>query len=332
MFLLSQPQTLESYAVSPSFEEAEQRSFAAPLPAALPALKDAYLAYTGVLKSFRLGHTALFVYAAFGVGVSDIYHHCLSTIETAAMDPETEPQISFLVLLETMDCMVHRRKPTLRIQPRSSRSVDRYLGLCLPLLPYYYDLCVIIHTLASHPHPSLIVELQKQLDEVRALVDVWQPSQPEHFVRQFGSAEVIHLLAQARGVPIGGAPDYSPVAICLWAGDSQADIWSCEVLIELELAQRITQQSIRFVTLPFLVAVVEIRDPVARTKAVQNVGEYVDQFTPVVQKASKFFLSRVWRERGKPALWQSQEFTKSVASCRLQFSWPNVVHRISSLQ
>jgi hypothetical protein len=341
MFLLGQPRTLEYYVISPSFEDAEQRSFAAPLPAALPVLKDAYLAYAGVLKSFRPGSAteadvntnlrhasaamvilrafsvansedaalcltlgitlALFVYAAVGVGISDICHYCLSStrpfIETAALDPEAEPRMIFLVLLETMDCLVHRRKPTLRIQSRAPDRVDRHLGLCLPLLPYYYDLCVISHSLANATDAGLIIRLQHQLNGIQALIDKWQPSQPEHFIHQFGSAEVIHLLAQARVYRLAALLLAHRLRHVFGQEDSQADVWSHEVMMELELARRITKQSIRFVTLPFIVAAIEIRDPVTRIRAIQNVDEYVDQFMPVVQKVTKVFLSRVWHER-----------------------------------
>ncbi|KIW62460.1 hypothetical protein PV04_10633 [Phialophora macrospora] len=341
MFLLGRPQTLEYYVISPSFEEAEQRSFATPLPAALPVLKDAYLAYAGVLKSFQSGNAteedetrnlchassamitlralpvanaedaavcltlgialALFVYAAIGVGVSDICHHCLSStrpfIETAALDPETEPRMIFLVLLETMDCVVHRRKPTLRIQAPAPDGVDRHLGLCLSLLPCFYDLCVISHSLGTATDAGLIVQLQQQLDGIQAFVHTWQPSQPEHFIHQFGSAEVIHLLAQARVYRLAALLMAHRLQHVFGQEDSQADIWSREVMMELELARQMTKRSIRFVTLPFIIAAIEIRDPATRIRAVHNVDEYVDQFTPVVQKATKAFLSRVWQER-----------------------------------
>ena len=340
MFLLGDSQTLQYFVVSPRFKEAEKMSFAGPLPAAWPILKHAYLAYAGVLKSlhpscateagnhFSLRHVAsamitlrslpitksedaelcltlgfalaLTVYAAIGVGVSDICHYCLSItrpyIETAAVNPETEPRISFLVLLETMECIVYRRKPTLRMQPRAPMGVDRYLGLCLPLLPYYYDLCTISHSLVNCTDASP-VGLQRQLEEIQAHVDKWQPSHPEGFIHEFSTTEVVQLLAQARVYRLAALLIIHRLQHKFGHKDSQADIWSREVMMELELARRISNQPARFVTLPFIIAAVEIRDPAERNKAVRNVDAYVDQFTPVVRKATKTFFSRVWHER-----------------------------------
>ncbi|KAF4630116.1 hypothetical protein G7Y89_g8026 [Cudoniella acicularis] len=341
MSLLCQPENLEYYVVSPSFQAAEQRSLVAPLPAALPVLKDAYLARAGTLKLLEPGVTteecqstslqhissamevlrslpvlssqdaalcltlgttlALFVYSAIGVGVADICGYCLSTtnpfIEKLLSDNDTEPWQSFLALLETMECMVHRRKPTVRIRLRSSQNVDRHLGLCLPLLPYYHDLCVISYSLANTTDASYLACLQKQLDEIQANVEAWQPFHPAHFVDRFQTADVVNLLAQARVYRLGGLLLSHRLRHVFGQQDSQAGIWAKEIMMELDLARQVTKRSIRCVTLPFIVAAIEIRDPTVRTKALQDVDKYVDQFSPVVQKAAKTFLSRIWRER-----------------------------------
>lgn len=48
--------------------------------------------------------------------------------------------------------------------------------------------------------------------------------------------------------------------------DIQADIWSKEIMRELELARRVTSRFSRFVTFPFVVAAVEIRGHDGRTE------------------------------------------------------------------
>ncbi|KAH7123929.1 hypothetical protein B0J11DRAFT_325582 [Dendryphion nanum] len=353
-FLLGNSQTLQYSVVSPRFKDAVQESLAVKLPAAWPILKDAYMAYAGVLKSLQCGSTtdldqdsnlrhvnaamialrslaitkpedadlcltlgyalALSVYAAIGVGVSDICHYCLNItspyIETAAVNPETEPQIHFLVLLETMECLVHRRKPTLRIPSPGLRSVDRHLGLSLPLLPYYHDLCFISYSLLNSTDAKP-ASLLRQLEDIQDHVERWQPSHPEGFVHEYSTAEVIQLLAQARVYRLGALLLIHRLQHQFGQQDSQADIWSREVMMELELARRISSRPVRFVTLPFIIAAVEVKDPTERNIVVKNVDHYVDQFTPVVQKATKTFLSRVWHER------DTQE-------C---FSWLDSIHK-----
>lgn len=340
IFLLSRPKSMEYYVVSASFQAVEQRSLAAPLPAALPVLKDAYLACAGALKMLQPGiaevntHAslrrassamrtmrslpvasvqdaalclalgtalALFVYSAVGVGVADICHYCLSTtnpyMDIAMPDADAKSWRNFLVLLEIMECLVHRRKPTLRMQSQVFEGIDRHLGLCMPLMPYYYDLCVISHSLVGNSDFNYPVHLQKQLYGIQTAVEAWMPSFADDSIDQFKSAEIVNLLAQAKVYRLSCLLLSHRLQYKFGQRDSQAETWSKEVMMELELARQITKQPIRCVTLPFIIAAVEIRDPSARKKALRNVNEYVDQFSPVVQGAAKTFLSRVWHER-----------------------------------
>jgi len=343
MLLLARPEHLEYYPVSPSFQAAEQQSLAAALPAALPILKHAYLAYAGALKLLQPGTAteaeksaslryassamntlrslpvsssqdaaicltlgaslALFVYSVVGVGVADICHYCLSTTNPflnmgeLGLNSGIRPWQSVLVLLETMECLVYRRKPTLRIRLGDPESVDRHLGLCLPLLPFYYDLSDIGHLQASATDTSYLAHLQKQLAEIHTAIQAWQPSQPSGFIDRFETAEVVNLLAQARVYRLAGLLVSHRLRYVFGEQDIQANIWSKEIMMELELVHRISKNRIRCVTLPFVVAAVEIQETGERIKALQNVDEYVDQFTPVVQEATRTFLSRVWHER-----------------------------------
>ena len=349
LFLLDHPENLSCYVVSPSFQDAERCSLAAPLPAALPVLKDAYLACAGALKLTHRDHhdtvemddghanllhaltamktlrslpvatpqdaalcltlgiaLTLFVYSTIGQGVYEISHHCLSMarpfVETEMLDSEAEPWLTFLVLMEMMECLVHRRRPTIRIPRQRSLGpkkevVDRHLGLCATLLPYYHDLCVVSHSLTNTTDASYMALVEKQLDRIQAEVEAWQPSQPDHFLEQFESAEVVHLLAQARVYRLAALLVSHRLRHPFGDQDDQASIWAREIMIELELVQRITGWSAHCVTVPFVTAAVEMLDPTARCQALENVDEYGDQFTPLVRKATKTFLSRVWLER-----------------------------------
>lgn len=346
LFLLGRPENLDCYVVSPNFRDAEQRSLAAPLPAALPVLKDAYLACAGALKSMHpdlaaevadqdvnLRHAstamttlralpvaspqdaalcltlgislALFVYSAIGQGVYEISRHCLSMarpfVETDTLDSDAQPWLTFLVLLETTECLVHRQRPTIRLPTQGRLSegsaVDRHLGLCAPLLSCYHDLCVVSHSLANTTDASYMALIEEQLRRIQADVQAWQPSQPASFLEQFNSAEVVHLLAQARSYRLAALLVGHRLRCVFGEQDGQADIWANEIMTELRLARWLTGRSTRCVTLPFVAAAIELRDPAARVKALRDVDEYVDRFTPVVQRATKTFLSRVWRER-----------------------------------
>jgi len=339
IFLLNQSESLDQFVVCSKFQVEQQHSLAAQLPAALPLLKDAYLACAITLKQLQPGsatdidssacvryiskaicalrslpilssqdtvlcHTlggvlAFSIYSAIGVGVPDICRYCLVTTDSfvgTVSHINEDPWQSFLVLLETMDCIVHRRKPTRMIQIPDF-VVDRRLGLCLPLLPYYQDLCVISNSLLNTTDVNIQVRLERQLEGIHAVVELWQPSHVDQLIGQFNSADIVNLLAQAKVYRLGALLIGHRLRYPFGCEDVQADIWSKEAMMEFEMAKCVTKRSPRFVTLPFIVAAVEVRDKGLRFKTLQNVDDCVDHYAPSLQSATKTFLSRVWHER-----------------------------------
>jgi hypothetical protein len=262
----------------------------------LPVLRSQDIALCHTLGSVL----AFSISSVIGVGVPDICRYCLGTtnpfVETTASDGHKDPWQSFLVLLETMDCLVYRRKPIRTIQIPTI-VVDRCLGLCLPLLSYYHNLCVISNSLLNTTDVSILARLQKQLDGIHAVVESWQPSHSDQLVEQFDSADIVNLLAQAKVYRLGALLVGHRLRFPFGYEDVQAEIWSKEAMMEFEMAKRITKRSLRFVTLPFIVAAVEVRDESLRFKTLQNVDDYVDHYAPFLRKATKTFLSRVWHER-----------------------------------
>jgi len=247
------------------------------------------------------GLLAFSISSAIGVGVPEICRHCLGTttpfVRTAVSDAHKDPWKSFLILLETMDCLVYRQKPTLRIRVPTSAVIDCRLGLCLPLLPYYHDLCVISNSLLNTTDASILARLQKQLDDIHCIVEPWQPSHLDQLVELFDAAEIVHLLAQAKLYRLGALLVGHRLRFSFGQEDAQAEIWSKEVMMELDMAKRVTKRATRFVTLPFIIAAVEVRNKSLRLKTLERVDDCVDRYAPFLQKATKTFLSRVWHER-----------------------------------
>ncbi|TEY49881.1 hypothetical protein BOTCAL_0282g00070 [Botryotinia calthae] len=247
------------------------------------------------------GLLAFSISSAIGVGVPDVCRHCLGTttpfMGAAVSDVQDDPWGSFLILLETMDCLMHRQQPILRIRVPTSVVIDCRLGLCLPLLPYYHDLCVISNTLLNTTDTNDLARLQKQLHDIHCIVEPWHPSQLDGLIECFDSTEIVHLLAQTKVYRLGVLLVGHRLRYPFGQEDSQAEIWSKEVMMELEMAKLVTKKSMRFVTLPFIIAAVEVRDENLRANTLERVDDCVDDFAQFMQKATKTFLSRVWHER-----------------------------------
>ncbi|KAK6224113.1 hypothetical protein LQW54_000260 [Pestalotiopsis sp. IQ-011] len=119
----------------------------------------------------------------------------------------------------------------------------------------------------------------------------------DQLVEKFDSTEVIHLLAQAKLYRLGALLLGHRLRYPFGQQDGQGEIWSKEIMMELEMVKLVTKRTMRFVTLPFVIAAVELRDESSRLKALQLVDDCVDQYAPALQRTTKGFLSRMWHER-----------------------------------
>ncbi|KAH7024866.1 uncharacterized protein B0I36DRAFT_332147, partial [Microdochium trichocladiopsis] len=294
------------------------------------------------------GMLAYSIYSTVGLGFARLTHFCLASTSSFAPCSEDGSQEghvtdmsvaatgqSFLVMLEIMDCLINRTQPTPLRVPRSPSPsatpsskpalavLDSHLGLCVPLLPYYHDLCVINNSLLHTQDEDHVRALHDRLTEIHRSVESWQPpslaqllDHPQHPKHSaLSTVQVIHLLSQARLYRLG---------VMLMAhrlrhpfGDTHHDhiagIWSREIMTELESAYTATQQPLRFVTLPFIIAAVEAtgvdchhqsgpncaqgKQSSPRERTLRALDEHVDRYAPALKTAIKQFLSKIWQER-----------------------------------
>ncbi|KAH8809240.1 hypothetical protein F5884DRAFT_794889 [Xylogone sp. PMI_703] len=242
-----------------------------------------------------------FIYSAVGDGAREVCRHTFTMtgpyMDVLWADPNTGPWINYLYLLEIMECIIHCKRPTSKFQGPYLRIVDRYLGLSLPLLPYYHELCVASHQLHTMPDHGIGARILTRLDYIDRKVEAWQPSQPGDFLQRFDSTEVIHMLAQAKVYRLAALLLSHRLRYKFGEEDSCAAQWSQEVIMELELASHITNRPVHYVALPYIIAAVEITDTLSQVQALAKVDTYADHFIPVVKDQTKSFLLRVWRER-----------------------------------
>lgn len=114
------------------------------------------------------------------------------------------------VLLDTIDCLVKRAVPVVRLDCSDRVPIDRLLGLCATLLPLMYDLCELSHRAAHSPRTREASSLQEfeekyrstyyddEYTEVEQQITAWSPTWPPHFLTAYSSVEVVTMLAQAR--------------------------------------------------------------------------------------------------------------------------------------
>jgi hypothetical protein len=117
--------------------------------------------------------------------------------------PEPQPmptELISLVFLDIVECLVRREVPIIKFRCEDLTLIDRFAGLCCPLLPILYELCQVGNILAQGGAQNEREErlLAEQIKAMEHKLNVWRPTPAPGFAAQFGSTDVIFLLTQAR--------------------------------------------------------------------------------------------------------------------------------------
>ncbi|KAJ6091696.1 hypothetical protein N7467_003665 [Penicillium canescens] len=104
------------------------------------------------------------------------------------------------ILIDTVECLIHREIPIIRLHPQRRIIVDRYAGLCATLLPHLYDICECSHTLkrnvfeaGSESHSAIY----DRLDNIEEALRYWRPKTPAHIFDNYGQHAVLAMVTQA---------------------------------------------------------------------------------------------------------------------------------------
>jgi hypothetical protein len=203
-----------------------------------------------------------------------------------------------LVISETIECLYSANLPTIRFDRKNLEcSIDRYLGLCYPLLAQLYDLCEINHEL-SCGFPGDLSEIMKRLDCICTVVYEWQPIVPPQFLDQYAEEEVINILAQAKCFRLALLIISHRLRHPYGVRDQEAMFLADEILSELGLALQITRHSVKVTDMCMVTAMLEQTSLEDRKKSLDRV-EGIRHFGKNFRQAIKRHLSTFWDARDR---------------------------------
>lgn len=84
-------------------------------------------------------------------------HFCPSAVAPgwkAVITDDIGSNLMPLVIMDTYNCLIRRQIPVIKLQLRDAETVDKYIGICWPLIPYIYDICCLSNRLSSMPCPA----------------------------------------------------------------------------------------------------------------------------------------------------------------------------------
>lgn len=115
--------------------------------------------------------------------------------------PAMDTVIITPILVDTVECLVRREVPIVRLVIPGRVVVDRYVGLCSSLLPHLYDLCERSNALkkagfdtTSEPRPGV----PDSFADIEQAIREWKPETPPRLLTEYGKHEILIMVAQAK--------------------------------------------------------------------------------------------------------------------------------------
>jgi hypothetical protein len=210
-----------------------------------------------------------------------ICRHALITIKpiydsTTKLDSECLAFFICLLLSEMEECFPMGEPPTLRFRVElMDGSVDRYVGIAAPMLPYLYDICEVGYLLRQDERPS-DSELMEILNAVETAVLQWTPTLPEGCASRFLREEMVSLLAQANIYRWSLLLMVHRLRYPFGTESAAGTAFSVAILEELRSTLRHTKRSVPHVTIPFMVACFELTDPKERQLALEQIEVFIE--------------------------------------------------------
>jgi hypothetical protein len=109
--------------------------------------------------------------------------------------PITQMFIITPVLIDTVECLVRREVPIIRLPSTDHVIIDRYAGVCATLLPLLYDLCQ-----CSHNMKSGVLDIRgfhDRLAGIQQTITEWKPPTPPQLFIEHGPHERLLIITQA---------------------------------------------------------------------------------------------------------------------------------------
>ncbi|QDS71578.1 hypothetical protein FKW77_006022 [Venturia effusa] len=208
-----------------------------------------------------------------------------------------------LCFVDTVECLVRREIPVIKIPVESATLIDRYAGLLCPLLPVLYELCEIGNTYALGGPKN---EQEKRLlaDHINSLdnrLSSWRPLPPPGFASQFNTRDSIFLLTQARVYRAAGLLILHRLQHPFGDDDNLGRRMSFFILSESSLCVDLLSapNTIPKTLFPWMIAGVELVTPEERQSFLAQVPAEDREIMALPISRMKEFCKYVWQARDK---------------------------------
>ncbi|KAH8659874.1 hypothetical protein BX600DRAFT_466870 [Xylariales sp. PMI_506] len=218
---------------------------------------------------------------------------------------ELDPITIAPIVVDTVECLVRREIPIVRVSFHGRCPVDRYFGLGATLLPILYRLCersYQVKTASAIPIPPEEPHADPYCD-IELEIKQWNPNPTPEFFTDFNPLEIVTMLMQARVYRTAALLVIHRLRYPLGVEDEVAALQAESILADLTGFVGWAPEYMRglAVSLPLLLAMLEIDGP---GELVMEKLIHYGWHTRYKEKMHKFVgLARAARTVGYRGLW-----------------------------
>lgn len=210
------------------------------------------------------------------------------------------------LLIDTVECLVRREVPIIRLAIPDRIIVDRYVGLCSTLLPHLYDICERSYALkkagldmTSEPHPGvhdLFADIEQTIRE-------WKPDIPPRLSTEYGRHEILTMVTQAKVYRLAALLIIHRLRYPFGVEDDPAKYLANSIFSELSYFSRSAAKDSTAlpVVFPLIVAMLEIEGP--GEEILENLSSYTVQSICAAKLQGFVKQVRAYRESGFRGIW-----------------------------
>ena len=200
------------------------------------------------------------------------------------------PLIVSFTTLDILECLIYRQRPLLDLDEECVVGYDSFPGLAAPLIRFLYRLCMI--SCEDVEHHNL-----EGLDQLEAEVEAWQPDVNPKDLASCSVAEASNVLTRTRVHKLAIQLYMHRLRYPFGQEDSKAQTLASSIFSDLDLTTATTKQPLEWVTLPFLLASIEVNESGKRNKVLVDLDKYMDSISPKARAMAKDFLASLWNVR-----------------------------------
>ncbi|EME86456.1 uncharacterized protein MYCFIDRAFT_162063 [Pseudocercospora fijiensis CIRAD86] len=211
------------------------------------------------------------------------------------LETRTHPVVLITLSLDAVDSLLKRELPITRY-PHDSADVlqDEVLGLCAQLIDFIGDICKVSHAMATDGE---LEEHFEALDQIEANVQSCKPQLTSGMTQTMTALEMAHAYAQVRSHRDTLMLLIHRLRYPFGVKDETGKMIGQNIMTDLAMATSISGAPPIWVTLPFLVACIEMTDAQERRTALDTVDLYIDGLHPAARSSARDWLKAVWSKR-----------------------------------